>query len=55
MTIFFTKTDSPFARALAAFFAANGDTVTTDPIVSADFFIDTTDCRDPGDNCAAGV
>ena len=54
MTIFFTKTDSPFSRALAGFFAASGDTVTADPAVSADFFIDTTDCRDPGDVRAAG-
>ena len=54
MTIYFTKTDSPFARALAGFFVANGDTVTADPAVSADFFIDTTDCRDPDDDRAAG-
>ncbi len=54
MTIFFTETDSPFSRALAAFFTANGDTVTSDPAVSADFFIDTTDFRDPGDNRTAG-
>ena len=54
MTIFFIQTESPFSRALAGFFTANGDTVTSDPAVSADFFIDTTDCRDPGDNCAVG-
>ena len=54
MTIFFTEIESPFSRALAGFFTANGDTVTSDPAVSADFFIDTTDCRDPGDNCAVG-
>lgn len=54
MTIFFTQIESPFSRALAGFFTANGDTVTFDPAVSADFFIDTTDCRDPGDDRAAG-
>ena len=54
MTIFLTKTDGPFARALAGSFTANGDTVTADPSVSADFFIDTTDFRDPGDDRAAG-
>ena len=54
MTIFFTKTSSPFARALAGFFASNGDTVTSDPAAIADFFIDTTDLCDPGDDCAAG-
>lgn len=54
MTVFFTETDSPFARALAGFFTANGDTVSDDPAVSADFFIDTTDFRDPGDSRAAG-
>ena len=54
MTIFFTEIESSFSRALAGFFTANGDTVTFDPAVSADFFIDTTDCRDPGDDRAAG-
>ena len=54
MTIFFTKTSSPFPRALAGFFAAHGDTVTSDPAANADFFIDTTDFRAPGDDRAAG-
>ncbi len=54
MTIFFTEIESSFSRALAGFFTANGDTVTFDPAVSADFFIDTTDCRDPCDDRAAG-
>ncbi len=54
MTIFITKNDSPFASALAGFFVANGDTVTADPAVSADLFIDTTDCCDPCDDRAAG-
>ena len=54
MTIFFTNTSNPFSRALAGFFTANGDKVTADPSVSADFFIDTTDFRDHGDDRAAG-
>ena len=54
MTIYFTKTDSAFARALMEQFRSRGHTVTTDPAVSADFFIDTADFTDPGDGAAAG-
>ena len=54
MTIYFTKTDDVFSRALAGFFTANGDTVTSDPAADADFFIDTTDFRDPDDDRALG-
>ena len=54
MTIFFTHIDSDFSRALAALFEERGDSVTTDPALPADFFIDTTDLRDPDDCRAAG-
>jgi len=54
MTIYFTRIDDEFSRALAARFASRGDEVTTDAARTADFFIDTTDFRDPGDCRAAG-
>ena len=54
MTIYFTHIDSVFSRALANLFESGGDTVTTDPAASADFFIDTTDYRDPDDCRALG-
>ena len=54
MTIFFTRTDGDFARALADMFESRGDTVTSDPALPADFFIDTADFRDPDDCAAAG-
>ena len=54
MTVYFTHIDSGFARALARLFEANGDSVTTDPARAVDFFIDTTELRDPEDCRAVG-
>ena len=55
MTVCFTHIDDMFSLALANLFESDGSCVTTDPSVPADFFIDTTNYRDPADIHPAGA